>query len=272
MVLLCILLFCFRICSASLTLFAKKIRGDNPYNKLNKESLSVSPTPRAKETTLLRKQGKVSRSVNTESRKSLSVSQHREQEKSLGQPTPRAGKVSRSTNTESRKSLSVSQHREQEKSLATPRAGKVSRNTESRKSLLVSQHREQEKSLGQQTPRAGKVSRSVQHREQEKPLGQSNTESRKSLSVSPTPRAGKASRSVQHREQKNKKSLGLSNTESKKNLTVSPTKDTTAGLQVFGRTRTSKIESARVLSSDDPKWLWKGHQDKKTSRLEVSRR
>jgi hypothetical protein len=141
-----------------------------------------------------------------------------------------------------------------------------------RKSLLVSQHREQEKSLGQQTPRAGKVSRSVQHREQEKPLGQSNTESRKSLSVSPTPRAGKASRSVQHREQKNKKSLGLSNTESKKNLTVSPTKDTTAGLQVFGRTRTSKIESARVLSSDDPKWLWKGHQDKKTSRLEVSRR
>jgi hypothetical protein len=48
-------------------------------------------------------------------------------------------------------------------------------------------------------------------------------------------------------------------------------KDTTAGLQVFGRTRTSKIESAQVLSSDDSKWLWKGHQDKKTSRLEVSR-
>jgi len=143
MVLLCILLFCFRICSASLTLFAEKIRGDNPYNKLNKESLSVSPTPRAKETTLQRKQGKVSWSVNTESRKSLSVNKHREQEKSLGQSTPRAGKVSRSTNTESRKSLSVSptsragkasrsvQHREQEKPLSQS-------NTESRKSLSVS--------------------------------------------------------------------------------------------------------------------------------------
>jgi hypothetical protein len=58
MVLLCILLFCFSICSASLTLFAEKIRGDNPYNKLYKESLSVSPTPRARETTLHRKQGK----------------------------------------------------------------------------------------------------------------------------------------------------------------------------------------------------------------------
>jgi hypothetical protein len=50
-----------------------------------------------------------------------------------------------------------------------------------------------------------KASRLVQHREQKKKksLGLSNTESRKSLSVSPTPRAEKekVSRSIQHREQ-----------------------------------------------------------------------
>jgi hypothetical protein len=37
----------------------------------------------------------------------------------------------------------------------------------------------------------------------------------------------------------------------------------TARLEVSGRTRTSKIESVQVPSSDDPKGLWKGHQDKK---------
>jgi len=40
-------------------------------------------------------------------------------------------------------------------------------------------------------------------------------------------------------------------------------KDTTARLEVFGGIRTFKIESARVLSSDDPKGLWKGYQEKK---------
>jgi len=40
-------------------------------------------------------------------------------------------------------------------------------------------------------------------------------------------------------------------------------KDTTARLEVSGRIRTFKIESAHVPSSDDPKGLWKGYQDKK---------
>jgi hypothetical protein len=62
-----------------LTLFAEKIRGDNPYNKLYKESLSVSPTPRARETTLQRKQGKpldreLGRQPCRENKESLSVS------------------------------------------------------------------------------------------------------------------------------------------------------------------------------------------------------
>jgi hypothetical protein len=35
------------------------------------------------------------------------------------------------------------------------------------------------------------------------------------------------------------------------------------GLEVSGRTRTFKIESAQVPSSDDLKGLWKGYQDKK---------
>jgi len=121
------------------------------------------------------------------------------QGKSLGQSTPRAGKVSRSVNIESRKSLSVIQHREQEKS------------------------------LGHSAPRAGKVSWSF------------NTKSRKSLSV------------TQHREQE--KSLGLSKTESKENLKVGPIKAINAGLQVFGRTRAPRKESAHVLSLDNPKWL-----------------
>jgi len=101
--------------------------------------------------------------------------------------------------------------------------------TESKKSLLVIQHQEQEKSLGHSAPRAGKVSRSL------------STESRKSLSV------------IQHQEQE--KSLGLSKTESKENLKVSPIKAINAGLQVFGRTRASRKESAHVLSLDNPKWL-----------------
>jgi hypothetical protein len=41
-----------------LTLFTEKIRGDNPYNKSYKESLSINPTPRVRETTLQRKQRK----------------------------------------------------------------------------------------------------------------------------------------------------------------------------------------------------------------------
>jgi hypothetical protein len=121
------------------------------------------------------------------------------------------GKVSRSLSTESRKSLSV---------CPKPRARKVSWsfNTKSRKSLSV-----------------------TQHREQEKPLGLSKTESKKSLLV------------IQHQEQE--KSLGLSKTESKENLKVSPIKAINAGLQVFGRTRASRKESAHVLSLDNPKWL-----------------
>jgi hypothetical protein len=120
------------------------------------------------------------------------------------------------------------------------------------KALRFVQNREQEKSLGHSTPRAGKVSRSL------------STESRKSLSVCPKPRARKVSWSfntksrkslsvTQHREQE--KPLGLSKTESKENLKVGPIKAINAGLQVFGRTRAPRKESAHVLSLDNPKWL-----------------
>jgi hypothetical protein len=107
----------------------------------------------------------------------------------------------------------------------------------------------------------------VQNREQEKSLGQYNTESRKSLSVSPTPRAGKVSQHreldslstqragkvSQHREQE--KSLGQSNTESRKSLSASTTPR--AGKVSQHREQKRKRAFKIVYSSDDLKRISK---------------
>jgi hypothetical protein len=123
-VLLCILLFCFSICSSLLTLFAEKIWGDNPYNKLHKESLSVSPTPRARETTLQRKQGKSLGQSNTESQGDNPAEKTRKISRLVQHREPR-----RQPWRENKESLSVS---------PTPRDRETTLHKKNKESLSVS--------------------------------------------------------------------------------------------------------------------------------------